>query len=251
MVAALDPRIQISVQIAGSMPGVQFVGPVNPNDGDGCSGCAEQSWAPFYTIAGYEDLYLMGSYEVGRKQLQILVANDSAGPCCFSLPEWNGADGYNYAAYYGQSWDQYLQLYQANILTTQANVGGDFGLVQDRVGTGHQISSFASDTAIATLDNVSALLPPPSPPPAPVSPDGTILTAGSNGSLMTAAGAWTFGTTQPQPGQYEIFLNGSHVPGGGYAAKMEVDNSGKLYAYNSDGNLWWVWNNGWSQSAAP
>ena len=71
VVAALDPRIQISVQIAGSMPGVQFVGPVNPNDGDGCSGCAAQSWAPFYTITGYEDLYLMGSYEVGRKQVHV------------------------------------------------------------------------------------------------------------------------------------------------------------------------------------
>ena len=175
--------------------------------------------------------------------MQILVANDSAGPCCFSLPEWDGAHGYNYAAYYGQSWDQYLQVYQANILTTQANVGGDFDLVQDRVGTAHQISSFASDMAIATLDNV-ALLPPPAPPPAPVSPDGTILTAGSNGSLATAAGTWTFGTTQPQPSRYEIFLNGSDVPGGGYAAEMEVNHGGQLYAYNSGGGLWGVWNNG-------
>ena len=49
VIAALDPRIQISVQIAGSMPGIQFVGAHAAVD-------AEQDWAPFYTIAGYEDL---------------------------------------------------------------------------------------------------------------------------------------------------------------------------------------------------
>jgi len=84
----------------------------------------------------------------------------------------------------------------------------------------------------------------------PVSPDGTILTAPSSGSLTTAAGSWTFGTTQPQPGQYEIFLNGNYV--NGWAAEMKVGNDGKLYAYTSTGGgNWWVWNNGWSLSAAP
>jgi pimeloyl-ACP methyl ester carboxylesterase len=247
VIAALDPRIQISVQIAGSMPGIQFVGAHAAVD-------AEQDWAPFYTIAGYEDLYLMGSYEVGRKELQILITNDSADPCCFSSYEWNGTfGGLSYAAYYGQSWDQYIRLYLANILRTQASVGGDFDLVQDRVATAHQISSFARDMAIATLDNVSAALlsPPPSPPPQQVSPDGTMLTALSSGSLSTAAGTWTFARTQPQPGEYEIFLNGNYVTGGGYAAEMEVAHGGNLYAYNSDSRRWWVWNNGWSQSAAP
>jgi pimeloyl-ACP methyl ester carboxylesterase len=154
VLAALDPRIENSVQIAGSMPGVHFVGPDNRNHGD-----SEQNWAPFYSIAGYEDLYLMGSYEVGRKQLQILVANDSVDPCCFSSPEWDGTYSwggeYSYAADYGQNWDQYLTLYHANILTTQAVIGGDFDLVQDYVATGHQISSFAIDMAITTLNNVS------------------------------------------------------------------------------------------------
>ncbi|HKM72874.1 MAG TPA: hypothetical protein VJX94_22885, partial [Stellaceae bacterium] len=81
----------------------------------------------------------------------------------------------------------------------------------------------------------------------PVSPDGTILTAPSSGSLTTAAGTWTFGTTQPQPGQYEIFLNGKDV--GGFAAVIEVNGGSQLYAYNVGG--WWIWNNGWSPSAAP
>jgi len=155
VLAALDPRIKVSVQIAGSMPGVQFVGPDNPNHGDGCSGCAEQNWTPFYNIAGYEDLYLMGSYEVGRKQLQIPIANDSTNPCCYSSPEWDGTDGYNYAAYYGQNWDQYLHQYQAKIHETQASIGGDFNLVQDYISTGHEISSFAIDMAVVTLNNMN------------------------------------------------------------------------------------------------
>jgi len=83
----------------------------------------------------------------------------------------------------------------------------------------------------------------------PVSPDGATLSAPSSGSLTTAAGIWTFGTTQPQPGQYEIFLNGNYVPG--WAAVMEVNNGGQMYAYNSDLGSWWVWNNTWSQSAVP
>lgn len=151
VLAALDARIKISVQIAGSMPGVHFVGASSPNHGD-----AEQTWTPFYSVAGYEDLYLMGSNGAGRKQLQILIANDSKGPCCFSSPEWYGtfSSGFNYAAYYGKNWDQYLALYFANILTTQASVGSDFSLVQDYVATAHQISPFAIDMAIVTLNNV-------------------------------------------------------------------------------------------------
>ena len=82
-----------------------------------------------------------------------------------------------------------------------------------------------------------------------ISPDGTVLAAPSSGNLTTAAGTWTFSTVQPQPGQYEIFLNGNYVSG--WAAEIEVNNGGQLYAYNSDLNSWYVWNGGWAQSAAP
>ena len=84
------------------------------------------------------------------------------------------------------------------------------------------------------------------------SPDGTILTAPSTGSLTTAAGTWTFSTTQQQPGQYVILLNGNYVSGWG--AEMEVNHGGQMYAYNSVylGGSWWLWTGGsWSQSAAP
>jgi hypothetical protein len=91
----------------------------------------------------------------------------------------------------------------------------------------------------------------------PVSPDGTILTAPSSGSLTTAAGTWTFGTAQQpgEPGQYQILLNGnanSWPIGEGFAAELEVADGSQLYAYNSFVNGWWAWGGGgWSQSAAP
>ena len=84
------------------------------------------------------------------------------------------------------------------------------------------------------------------------SPDGTILTAPSTGSLTTAAGTWTFNTTQQQPGQYVILLNGNWVSGWG--AEIEVAHGGQMYAYNSVylNGSWWLWTGGgWSQSAAP
>ena len=83
----------------------------------------------------------------------------------------------------------------------------------------------------------------------PISADASIVTAPSNSSLTTAAGTWTFVNIQPQPGQYEIFLNGTYAPG--YAAEMKVDNGGQMYAYNSYLKGWYVWNNGWQQTAAP
>lgn len=82
------------------------------------------------------------------------------------------------------------------------------------------------------------------------SPDGTVLTAPSNGSLTTEAGTWTLGSTQPEPGQSQIYLNGSYAYGWG--SEMEVANGGQLYVNNSYENNWWVWNNGsWLRATAP
>ena len=83
-----------------------------------------------------------------------------------------------------------------------------------------------------------------------VSPDGSVISNGT-GVLTTAAGTWTFGTTQSQPGQYQIFLNGSYVAG--WATEMVVSNGGQLYAYNSTGGgIWWLWQKGgWAPTSAP
>jgi hypothetical protein len=89
-----------------------------------------------------------------------------------------------------------------------------------------------------------------------ISPDGSTITPGTGGSLVTSAGTWTFGTAQQsgEPGQYQILLNGATAwpAGQGYAAEMEVANGGKLYTYNSYVNGWWIWTgSAWSRSSAP
>ncbi len=82
-----------------------------------------------------------------------------------------------------------------------------------------------------------------------LSPDGTISTAPSGAALTTNAGTFSWGGTAPQ-GQIYILLNGGGS--NGWAAKMEVADGGKLYAYNSYLNGWYVWNGaGWSATSAP
>ncbi len=82
-----------------------------------------------------------------------------------------------------------------------------------------------------------------------ISPDGSTLVAPSTGSLTTAAGVWTFGAPTSEPGNYYALLNGTNT--NGWVSLMEVDNGGQLYVYNSGAEAWWIWNNGWSPSAAP
>lgn len=72
--AALDPRIKRSYSVAGSVP-IWLRPPLDP------LGDFEQVWEPFYTIANYTELYVMGSAGTARRQLQILNEHDD---CCFS-----------------------------------------------------------------------------------------------------------------------------------------------------------------------
>jgi hypothetical protein len=130
------------------------------------------------------------------------------------------------------------------------NDGGVFAISGNNLiinPAGPGISADASTTQNVTLVATQT----PTGTGLPISPDGTALSAPSNGSLTTAAGIWTFGSTQPQPGQYEIFLNGTYVPGGGWAGDMEVNNGGQLYVLNTYLGSWYVWNNDWFSSPAP
>lgn len=72
--AALDPRIQRSYPVAGSVP--IWLRPPFEELGD-----TEQVWPPLYSIANYTELYVMGASGPGRRQLQILNEFDD---CCFS-----------------------------------------------------------------------------------------------------------------------------------------------------------------------
>ena len=75
--AALDTRIKLSFPVAGSLPLYLRRGPC-PN---GSQGDAEQEWAGlFEKRASWLDIYIMGAYGAGRKQIHILNQYDS---CCF------------------------------------------------------------------------------------------------------------------------------------------------------------------------
>ena len=84
---------------------------------------------------------------------------------------------------------------------------------------------------------------------ASVNPDGTTSAAPNGPALTTAAGVWTWtGAAPGRPGEYYVNLNAvTHV---GIGTMMEVANNGQLYVQTAGGG-WYLWNNGFTQSAAP
>jgi hypothetical protein len=133
---ALDTRVKTSIVVAGSLPGIVGLG----------QGDAEQNWAPFYSTAGWVDLYLMGASGPGRSQLQILNINDN---CCFGPLEWSDTFA---AANQGRTWYQQVSYYSGELAAAAATVPSDFSVVEDSTATQHQISNpFAVDLALSTL----------------------------------------------------------------------------------------------------
>ncbi len=70
--AAIDPRVRKSFPVAGTLPLYLRVGKYNHD--------LEQYFTPFYQVAGYKDLYVLGAEGKDRLQVQILNRYDS---CCF------------------------------------------------------------------------------------------------------------------------------------------------------------------------
>jgi hypothetical protein len=71
-------------------------------------------------------------------------------------------------------------------------------------------------------------------------PDGATLLAGTGGSLITAAGTWSFGGRNG--GGYKVLLNGQWV-GNGSGTELEVANQGNLYVLGSN-QSWYEWLDG-------
>jgi pimeloyl-ACP methyl ester carboxylesterase len=76
--AALDPRIRVSVPVAGTLPLYLRREDVDCSRGE--LGDLEQYHPVLYSMVDYLDLYLLGSYGSRRGQLQVLNQYDS---CCF------------------------------------------------------------------------------------------------------------------------------------------------------------------------
>ncbi len=110
--AAIDPTIKLSFPVAGSMP--LYLWPRHSKGysiGDG----AEQTLSGFYQIAGYPDLYVLGSHGPGRKQVHILNRHDD---CCFGEGQHQ-----NRARQLGMTYDGAVRDYEHRIRLTLYNLG--------------------------------------------------------------------------------------------------------------------------------
>ncbi|MGE4280268.1 MAG: hypothetical protein AB7G62_11810 [Magnetospirillum sp.] len=78
MVAALDPRIQYSYSIAGTVPLSVHAAALH-------WGSYEQRMGRLYEIANYPELYVMAAAGQGRRHTQFYNQDD---PCCFAGGNW-------------------------------------------------------------------------------------------------------------------------------------------------------------------
>lgn len=117
--AALDPRIRVSIPVAGSLPVYLRSDPRDLGD-------AEQYGYEFYQIVGYPDLYVLGAIGPDRRQLQVLNRYDT---CCFA--------------------GTLYQDYEADVASTVAAIApGEFSVFLDPSHVSHEISNFALNAAI-------------------------------------------------------------------------------------------------------
>ena len=121
--AAIDPTITISIPVAGTLPLYLR----DPIEGD-----TEQLYPPFYAIAGYPDLYVLGGYGHGRTQVQILNRYDTS------------AFGQYAVRPHPETFDADLRGYEADVREALAEAGaGSFRLEIDDTTFTHTISPYA------------------------------------------------------------------------------------------------------------
>jgi len=129
LLAAIDDRIKYSFSVAGSMPLYYRYG--------GSMGDIEQFLPELYRdIAGYPDLYVLGAFGKGRKQVQILNRNDD---CCFGQKQHDPDRNY----------DSDLKTFENSVKEKlkALDTNGHYYLVIDETAPNHQISA-------GTLNNV-------------------------------------------------------------------------------------------------
>ena len=121
--AAIDPRIKISIHVAGSMP--LYLQQPSPQ------GDTEQTLEAFYRIAGYPDLYVLGSSGAGRRQLQILNIRDD---CCFGQAQHR-------TTLTGVTFMAGVREYEREVCGAVLQIGqGAFRVEIDDAAPGHMIS---------------------------------------------------------------------------------------------------------------
>jgi hypothetical protein len=141
--AALDTRIKTSVPIAGSEPFYMRF----PSDAE------QEDWPDFgndffrfssggsLVVTGYKDLYLLGSYGEGRRQIQALNRNDN---CCF---------GQNYFTGEPALWDQAVRAYEIEVRQRLQTLGaGSFRVdINEAEESDFFIHKFSKNTRVAVM----------------------------------------------------------------------------------------------------
>lgn len=124
--AAIDLAIRFSFPVAGTVPLYLRHG--------GSVGDREQYESSFYSLAGYQDLYILGAEGRGRKQVQILVRRDT---CCFGEKQHDGSS-------VGMSYGEALRDYEGRVRAALDGIGnGSFRLEIDEIAPRHMISHHA------------------------------------------------------------------------------------------------------------
>lgn len=85
-----------------------------------------------------------------------------------------------------------------------------------------------------------------------LSPAGTTITPTSGGAIVSAAGRWTFGSSNDGNGNYQILLNGNYAAAGSSnGTQLQVNSSGVVVATVSNGATYAWGNGGWTSLTAP
>ncbi|HAC63598.1 MAG TPA: hypothetical protein DCF68_08675, partial [Cyanothece sp. UBA12306] len=122
LAAAIDTRIDKSFPVAGSYP-LYLRDETDWGD-------YEQHVREIYNTANYLELYILGSYGVNRKQLQITNQYD---PCCFS----------------GTRWESYKDIVRERVNQLGS---GEYDLFMDSTSRNHMISPTAMDRILTELN---------------------------------------------------------------------------------------------------
>ncbi|HEY7211752.1 MAG TPA: hypothetical protein VH477_15890 [Bryobacteraceae bacterium] len=127
--AAIDPRIKKSFPVAGTLP-LYMRGEHYNHD-------REQYDPSTYRIAGYKDLYVLGSTGPGRRQLQILNRYDD---CCF---------GERQQKVVPPPYLEAVHEYEQDVESVVKKLGpGSFSVDIDETAHVHQVAENAIDNAI-------------------------------------------------------------------------------------------------------
>lgn len=129
--AAIDPRIRYSIPVAGTVPLYLRYSGYNHD--------REQILDSFYNIAGYLDLYILGSHGQGRQQIQVLNRYDDEA----------FGERQHWTERIGMPFKSAVRDYESRVKSTLKKLGqGVFRVYIDEVAPGHMISDHTIENVI-------------------------------------------------------------------------------------------------------